>query len=168
MAVTASDEPVEVLDDQGAVVDVVPRSVMRSGNLRHRAVYVVVCSGTRVLVHQRADWKDVWPARWDLAFGGVCGVGERFTEAARRELAEEAGIDVGEHELLDLGDGRYEADDVRVLGRAYAVAHDGPFTFSDGEVQAVEWVERADLRTFVTDHEVCADTVEIVLGRLLR
>ncbi len=29
-----------------------------------------------VVVHQRAPWKDVAPSLWDLAFGGVCDVGE--------------------------------------------------------------------------------------------
>jgi isopentenyldiphosphate isomerase len=163
----ASGEAVEVLDERGAVVEVVTRAAMRAGNLRHRAVYVTVCSGTRVLVHQRAAWKDVWPSRWDLAFGGVCDVGERWSDAARRELAEEAGVEVAEHELLDLGDGRFESDEVRVVGRAYAVAHDGPFTFADGEVQAVEWVERADLVALIDERQTCPDTVEIMLPRLL-
>src|SRR5690349_17836327 len=101
-------ENVEVVDERGTVVAVVPRPQMRAENLRHRSVGIVVCSGSRVLVHRRADWKDVWPSRWDVAFGGVCDVGERYTDAARRELAEEAGIDVGEDELLDLGEGWYD------------------------------------------------------------
>ena len=50
----ASGEPVEVLDELGAVVAVVPRSEMRAANLRHRAVYVVVCAGTRVLAEFRS------------------------------------------------------------------------------------------------------------------
>src|SRR5947209_15330433 len=96
-------EQVEILNERGAVVDVVGRDVMRAENLRHRAVYVAVVDGKRLLVHQRAAWKDVWPARWDIAFGGVCGVGERWSDAAIRELAEEAGVVVAERELLDLG-----------------------------------------------------------------
>ena len=31
----------------------------------------------------------MWPSYWDLAFGGVCGVGETFETSAVRELAEE-------------------------------------------------------------------------------
>jgi 8-oxo-dGTP pyrophosphatase MutT (NUDIX family) len=164
--VSASGEPVEVLDEVGAVTNVVPRSEIRAANLRHRAVYVVVCSGTRILAHQRAAWKDVWPSRWDLAFGGLCAIGERWPDAARRELAEEAGVVAGEHELLDLGDGRFESDEVRVVGRAFAVASDGPFTFADGEVERVEWVERAELDAWLEGHDSCPDTVEIVVPRL--
>ena len=156
-------ERVEVLDEQGRVIEVVARSAMRSGNLRHRSVGIVVCSGSKVLVHQRADWKDVWPSRWDLAFGGVCDVGEPFPAAALRELEEEAGIRVGEDELLDLGDGWYDGDEVRVVARLYAVQHDGPFRFVDGEVQSAEWIERNELAAFAATHELCDDSRALLL-----
>ena len=159
-------EQVEILDDRGAVVDVVGRDIMRADNLRHRSVYVAVLDGDRLLVHQRASWKDVWPSRWDVAFGGVCGVGERWSDAAIRELAEEAGVVVAEAELLDLGDGWYESDVVRVVGRLYAVQHTGPIRYSDGEVQQTEWVELAALETWLSTHEVCDDSLELIVPTL--
>ena len=158
----------EILDERGAVVDVVGRDVMRAGNLRHRSVYIAVLDGERLLVHQRASWKDVWPSRWDVAFGGVCGVGERWSEAAMRELAEEAGITVAEPELLDMGDGRYESDVVRVVGRLYAVQHAGPFRHPDGEVQRTEWVALAALEAWLATHDVCDDSLELVVPALLQ
>jgi isopentenyldiphosphate isomerase len=161
-------ERVEVLDEAGAVVDVVGRDVMRARNLRHRAVYVAVLDGERLLVHQRAAWKDVWPSRWDVAFGGVCGVGERWPDAAVRELGEEAGVTLAESELLDLGDGRFESDDVRVVGRVYAVQCAGPFTHPDGEVQRTTWVGLGDVDAWLAGHDVCDDSVELVVPRLLR
>jgi 8-oxo-dGTP pyrophosphatase MutT (NUDIX family) len=161
-------EQVEILDERGAVVDVVGRDVMRAENLRHRSVYVAVLDGARLLVHQRASWKDVWPSRWDVAFGGVCGVGERWSEAALRELAEEAGIRVDEPELLDMGDGRYESDEVRVVGRLYAVQHAGPFTHPDGEVQQTDWVALTALEPWLAAHDVCDDSLELVVPTLLR
>ena len=160
-------ENVEVLDERGAVVEVVGRDVMRARNLRHRSVYIAVLDRDRLLVHQRADWKDVWPSRWDVAFGGVCAVGERWSDAARRELAEEVGIDVREEELLDLGDDRFESADVRVVGRIYAVQHAGPFTFADGEVQRVDWVALADVSPWVARHDVCDDSLALVVPRLV-
>ncbi|HSR26321.1 MAG TPA: NUDIX domain-containing protein, partial [Candidatus Eisenbacteria bacterium] len=128
----AAGEPVEEVDDAGRVVRVVSRAAMRAGNLRHRAVYVLVLDRSgRLLVHRRADWKDVWPGRWDVAFGGVAGVGETAAETARRELAEEAGIEAA---LERLGTGRYEDGDVRVLGEVFLARAEGPFRFADGEV----------------------------------
>jgi len=97
-------EPVEELDALGKPLRVVTRAEMRAGNLRHRAVYVLVLDRAgRLLAHRRADWKDVWPGRWDVAFGGVAGVGEAPLETARRELAEEAGVAAP---LERLGEGR--------------------------------------------------------------
>jgi 8-oxo-dGTP pyrophosphatase MutT (NUDIX family) len=103
---------------------VVSREEMRAGNLRHRAVYVlVVDAGGRLLVHRRADWKDVWPRRWDVAFGGVAAVGEPPAENARRELAEEAGVTAP---LERLGEGAYEDDEVRVRGDVFLARSTGP------------------------------------------
>jgi isopentenyl-diphosphate delta-isomerase len=158
-----SDEPVEVVDIDGAVVDVVSRAEMRAANLRHRCAYVVVRSaadgGTQVLVHHRAGWKDVWPDRWDLAFGGVCGVGESWADAAHRELAEEVGLS---GTLSELGEGTYDSDEVRVQGRVYAIYHDGPFRFDDGEVTEVAWVPVAELDGWLAGRAVCPDTMALV------
>ena len=77
----------------GELVEVVSRAEMRRRNLVHRATYVMVFdSHGALLAHQRASWKDIWPSRWDLAFGGVCAVGEAWADAASRELVEEAGV----------------------------------------------------------------------------
>ena len=85
---------VDIVDESGRVVGTVTRAEMRARNLRHRAVGVLVrTAGGDVVVHRRSDWKDVWPGYWDLAFGGVLQPGEDWIDGARRELAEEAGIE---------------------------------------------------------------------------
>lgn len=136
----SGSELVEVLDVDGRVIDVVTRAEMRLKTLRHRSTYVAVLrsSGT-IVVHQRAAWKDVYPGYWDLAFGGVCGVGEPWLESARRELAEEAGITGAE--LLDLGSGRYDADDGHIVGRLFSCTTDEEITAPDGEVVAVDEIQ---------------------------
>jgi 8-oxo-dGTP pyrophosphatase MutT (NUDIX family) len=163
-SMSAADESVEVLDGEGRSVAVVTRGELRRGNLRHRAVYVLVLdSGGRLLVHRRAAWKDVYPGRWDVAFGGVVRAGEGAGETARRELAEEAGIDVP---LRWLGGGRYEDARARVLGDVYLAESDGPFTFADGEVVETAWVELSGLRDWLARHEVCDDSVALSLPLL--
>ena len=143
---------------------VVSRAEMRAGNLRHRSVGVAVRRGTdgAVLAHRRAGWKDVWPGRWDIAFGGVCGVGEDEVTAARRELAEEVGIDVEPADLRRLGQGSYEDGDVAAIATVFEVHHDGPFAFRDGEVEAVEWVPLDALGTWLAAHPHCPDSVALV------
>jgi len=92
---SAADEAVEIVDLDGEPISVITRGAMRAANLRHRATYIVVAAPDgAVLVHQRAAWKDIWPSRWDVAFGGICDVAETWRDAAGRELAEEAGVEV--------------------------------------------------------------------------
>jgi isopentenyldiphosphate isomerase len=162
--VPAAEEPVEEVDEAGRPVRVVTRAEMRARNLRHRAVYIVVLDAAgRLLAHRRAGWKDVWPDRWDVAFGGVAAAGEAPHETAARELAEEAGVSAA---LLPLGSGRYEDAEVRVVGDAFLARSDGPFTFADGEVVETTWVAPADLPAWLAGRSLCPDSVAIALPLL--
>jgi 8-oxo-dGTP pyrophosphatase MutT (NUDIX family) len=156
---------VEVVDADGRVVDVVPRSVMRRERLRHRSVYIaVVHPDGRLLVHRRSDAKDVWPGWWDLAVGGVVTPGEPWDDAAARELAEEIGVSGVAME--ELGGGAYEDDLVAVVGRCYRVVTAGPFTFADGEVVEAEWVAPADLPRLVRERRFLPDALALLLPLL--
>jgi 8-oxo-dGTP pyrophosphatase MutT (NUDIX family) len=161
-------ELVDVIDDGGVVVGQATRAEVRAGHLRHRTAFIAVVStdGERLLTHQRADWKDVWPSRFDLAFGGVLAAGESFADAAVRELAEEAGL-VGVP-LEPLGAGRYDDGEVREHAEGYLARSDGPFTFADGEVVATEWVALADLDRWIAAHDLVPDSVAVVRPLLPR
>lgn len=138
---------------------------MRRDGLRHRAVYVVVRTSTDgIVVHRRADWKDVYPGRWDICFGGVLDAGEDWDDAARRELAEEAGVSAP---VERIGDGTFDDGTTRVVGRIFEAHHDGPYPCPDGEVVEVRTVPRAELVVFLADHEHCPDSAELVLPVLL-
>jgi 8-oxo-dGTP pyrophosphatase MutT (NUDIX family) len=119
----------------------------------------VIDGAGRLVVHRRADWKDVWPGRWDLAFGGLVGVGEDWATAAARELAEEAGVSA---RLAEVAAGAYDDDEVAVLGRVYLARHDGPFTFADGEVVEDDRVPVADVPAWLEGRAVCPDSVALV------
>ena len=139
------DELVDEVDADDRVLRTVTRAEMRSRRLRHRSVFVVVQSSTdEVLVHRRAEHKDVWPGRWDLAAGGVVSSGESYDDAAVRELAEELGIvDVP---VERLGRGSYDDADVSEVTVVYRVRWDGRIRFADGEVIEVRWMTLADLQ----------------------
>lgn len=160
-----AEQLVEWVDQDGRVLEVVARARVRAENLLHRAVAVVVRSSAGdVLVHRRADWKDVWPGFWDLTVGGVVGVGEDWERAARRELHEEIGIE--RHELRALG-GYYYADaDVAALCQVFTTVADGPLSLLDGEVVEVAWVPRSALGQWVAGRAVCPDGVHGVLPLL--
>ena len=157
-------EWVEHLDDEGTVVGTVTRDEMRKDNLRHRSVSIVVINGRdELLAHRRSPWKDLWPSRWDLAFGGVVSAGETWGDAAARELAEEAGVTA----TLDyLGEEGYEDAEVRELTRVYLARCDGPFHHDDGEVVETTWVHLDALGGWLEGRELCPDTLAIVVPRL--
>jgi 8-oxo-dGTP pyrophosphatase MutT (NUDIX family) len=160
----AALEPVEVVSPDGEVLAVVPRSTMRAERLRHRCTYIVVVDhDDRLIVHRRADWKDVWPGRWDIAFGGVVGVGEPWDDAAARELAEEAGV---EADLRPAGGGTYDDDDVAVVARVYLARHDGPFTVPDGEVAELARIPMAEVPAWLDGRSMCPDSVALAAGLL--
>lgn len=151
MATSAADpgsepgsEPVEWVDEAGAVLGVVSRERMRRENLRHRSAAVVVLSTDgRLLVHRRADTKDLRPGWWDVCAGGVLAVGEAYLDGARRELAEEVGVTGVE--LRHLGAGSYDDGDSREVSEVFLAVTDGPFEFADGEVAEARFVTRDEL-----------------------
>jgi isopentenyl-diphosphate delta-isomerase len=160
-------ELVEVVDGDGRVLEVVSRERLRAEMLRHRCTYVsVVTSTDDLVVHQRARWKDIYPGYWDVCFGGVCGVAEDWDVSARRELAEEAGING--QELVQVGPMTYDADDGHIVGRVYVVRYDGPITCPDGEVVAVDTVPLASLDDWLEGRQVCPDSLEVVLPLVRR
>lgn len=161
----ADDDLVVVVDDHDRVIETVTRAEMRRRNLPHRCVYVLVrTSDDGIVVHRRADWKDVYPAAWDICFGGVLSAGEDWDAAARRELLEEAGI---EGDVRPLGHGRWEGEGTAVVGRVYEVVHDGPYPCPDGEVVEVRVVPRCELESFLAAHDHCPDSAALCLGFLV-
>lgn len=150
----------DVVDEHDRVVATLPRRRVRAERLRHRAVFVVVNPPPgELLVHRRSDDKDLWPGRWDVCVGGVVGAGEGWDDAARRELAEEVGID-GHPELVATG--AYADDDVDLLARCYRVVHDGPISFPDGEVAAARWVTGAELDALTTAEAFVPDSAALL------
>lgn len=170
-------ELVDVLDDNGRVVDTVPRHQMRSERLAHRSTFVALVRGpdltgdeliqdiglsvhTPLVVHQRADWKDVYPSYWDVAFGGVCGAGEGWDVSARRELLEEAGVQTG---LVLLSQGEYRDETSHTFGRIYLGRSDAELHCDDGEVVQVDEVAVGELARWADGRRVCPDSRHLVL-----
>jgi len=165
---SADLEPVEQLNQAGEVVGVVTRAEMRAKNLLHRMVAVVVMRpNSRIVGHQRAHWKDVHPSKWDVAFGGVPAVGEPDLDAARRELAEEAGLNLVPEQFIELAS-LYSADDhTRWIGRFYLVTTNDPVSPSDGEVAQFAEVSLDDLASWAARTPLCDDSHRVVVPMML-
>lgn len=159
-------EMVEEVDRGGAVLRLATRREMREKRLWHRSVFVAVVSNDgELLVHRRADSKDVWPGWWDAAIGGVCAPGEAWHDAAVRELAEEVGVEGAEVEFIATG--AYRDADVALVAAVFVCRTDGPFRFADGEVTEAHWVRPDDLTEWLGAKKFLPDTVALVLPRVV-
>ena len=159
------DEMVEEIDLSGIVLRLVPRRQMRAEHLCHRSVFIAVMSEKGdLLVHKRAETKDIWPGWWDVAVGGVVGPGETWADAAVRELHEELGIEGVRLELL--GTGAYRDPDVQLVAATFLCRTEGPFAFADGEITEAHWVSQAEIPVWLQGKQFLPDTVALVLPRL--
>lgn len=153
------DEPVEVVDDDGRVVRVVPRSVVRRKLLLHRCTYVLVRNPAGELyVHRRTATKDTYPSFYDVCAGGVCAVGESFDDCAAREVEEELGVTARPtFRFLH----RYDGADGRALGAVYDVVWAGPIRHQEAEVAwgAFEPIARIEER--IRRDPFCPDGLEV-------
>ena len=125
-----------------------------------------VASDTLVVVHRRADWKDVNPGYWDLAFGGVCGAGEGWLPSARRELEEEAGL-FGVP-IIPAAAGRYSDDHGTEFAGIFVAPSAQKPVPNDGEVVAVDYVSVGELARWCQARAVCGDSKALVLPVLNR
>ena len=159
------DEMVEEIDLAGNVLRLVTRRKMRAEQLCHRSVFIAVMSEKGdLLVHKRAETKDIWPGWWDVAVGGVVAPGETRADAAVRELHEELGIEGVGLELL--GTGAYRDPDVQLVAATFLCRTEGPFAFADGEITEAHWVTQAEIPVWLQGKQFLPDTVALVVPRL--
>lgn len=155
---TPNEELVDVIDDAGNTVAVVPRSEMRNNRLPHRCTYVLVFSSRgEVFVHLRTPNKDVYPGYWDVCIGGVLRAGETFAQGARREIREELGIDAEPIELFPIN---YADAETFAHGMAYRLDHDGPFDLQADEIMYGEFAHVADVLARIRKEPFCPDGVQ--------
>jgi isopentenyldiphosphate isomerase len=155
-----SEELVDVIDDAGRTVGVVPRSRMRRERLPHRCVYLLVFNRHgELFIHQRTATKDVFPSRWDVCVGGVLAAGETFDQGAQREGAEELGVAVDPEPLFPF---RYADERTVVQAFAYRVKHDGPFRLQPEEIQQGLFVTAAELERRLRSADFCPDGVAVL------
>lgn len=155
----SGDELVDIVDEADRVIGVATRREVRARVLKHRCVSILVCSSAgQVLIHRRSERKDLWPGFWDFCAGGVLAAGEGWEEAARRELAEELGVT---GPLAFVGSATYRDAQVDEIARLYAVTHDGPFAFSDGEVVEAFFVTLEELAARLARYRFVPDSVAL-------
>src|SRR6266849_3982673 len=138
MSHNPGQELVDVIDDEGRTIGTVTRREVRQRRLAHRCVYVLVFNQKgELFIHLRTPTKDAYPSHWDVCVGGVLAAGETYDAGARREVAEELGLNLDPERLFLF---RYADSSSVVQGMVYRVVHEGPFQLQVEEIVRGEFV----------------------------
>lgn len=95
------EEKIDVLDEFGKLTgEIATSSAVHRIGLWHRVIKVVVLNkNNELLAQKRSKTKKIFPNVWDIAVTGHVSSGEASIDAAKRELFEELGLDVGLNEI---------------------------------------------------------------------
>lgn len=137
-------EWVDVVDRDNQVIGVAERAKVRQENLCHRASYILVLDrAERILVQRRTLGKDFCPGMLDACAGGVVTTGEEMELSARRELAEELGIQ--DVPLQSFGSFYATGEGYQVWGGLFSCCYEGPLQLQAEEVSEVHWMSLAEI-----------------------
>jgi 8-oxo-dGTP pyrophosphatase MutT (NUDIX family) len=132
---SAADEIVTIVDEHNHVVGAISRREMRARRLPHRSTYILVFNRSgHLYVQKRTMTKDVFPGYYDPAAGGVVLAGESYEVCAKRELAEEMGIQ--DVPLLWHFDFYFADTHSRVWGGGFSCVYDGEIVLQEEEVES--------------------------------
>jgi len=95
------DELIDILDSDGKPTGKTAlKSEAHQKGLFHPTVHIWFYSKDgRLLIQQRAKNKDAHPLLWDVSVAGHVGAGEEIEISAIREIQEEIGLAIAEHNL---------------------------------------------------------------------
>ena len=154
-----SEEWVDLVNDADEVVGRATRREVRSRNLPHRGIGLIVFNSRgQVYVHQRTSHKDLFPSLFDMFIGGVVAAGESYEEAARREAAEELGVT---SELDYMFDHLYKGERNYAWIRAFRTVWDGPIVHQPSEVAWGDWMDADRLEAWCQEVEIVPDGLEV-------
>jgi isopentenyldiphosphate isomerase len=155
----ASDaEAVIWVDAQDQPLGSLPRAELRQRGLIGRGCFIFLFnSAGELCVHQRTLSKALYPGYWDVAAGGMVGVGESYAQSAARELQEELGI--GGVALTEHGRFLFDQSDNRLWATVYSAQSDAPLRLQREEVQQAHFLPLPALADWLALRRVCPDSL---------
>ena len=149
----AQRERFDVVDARDQVVGVESRGVVHATGLRHRAVHLFVFNGRgELFLQKRSPWKDKCPGKWDSSAAGHLDSGESYATAARREAAEELGIDPEQTPLREVGALSASEATGWEFVRIFETRHEGPFRWPPEEIEWGGFFPVATVQDWSTTH----------------
>lgn len=156
-----SDEEIGVLvDEQDRVIGTAPRRDIRSRNLLHRGVAIIVRNPAgEIYVHRRTETKDVFPGMYDMVVGGMVTAGESYEGTARRELAEELGVELVEPAFLLKH--RYRGDRNNAWMSLYEVVWPGSIRHQEEEISWGAYMTEEEIAAKLDEWPFAPDHLEV-------
>jgi isopentenyldiphosphate isomerase len=156
----ASDrETVLWVDEQNRPCGVLARAELRERGLIGRASFIFLFdSAGRLCLHRRTLSKAIYPGYWDPAAGGMIGPGESELDAARRELAEELGVD--SQQLEAHGSFFFDGPRNRIWGSVFSTISDAPLRLQPEEVLEARFVTLEELAGLCDSLPISADSLQ--------
>ena len=131
------EERFPVVDEHDRKIGDASRSEVHENNLRHRAVHVLIFNQKgEVLLQKRSPWKDRHPSLWDSSAAGHVNADEEYDTTARRELAEELGVEMELNRVAKIPASERTGEEFVWL---YSGQSEGPFHFPWAEIDAVQF-----------------------------
>lgn len=138
-----TEEIFDVVDENDAVVEQLPRSQVHARGLLHRAVSIFVFNSRgQLLLQLRTPTKDEYPNCYTSSASGHLGAGEDYDDAAPREMEEELGLTSPLTRLAKFPGGPETANEFTVL---YETETDETPTFDPEEIAAGEFLDLEEI-----------------------
>jgi len=143
-------ENIYTLNENGTVRGLEDRQYVHNNGILHSAVQCWIMNEQgNILIQRRAATKDKSAGKWDVSFGGHCVKTDNFNniliENVIKEGKEELGLNINAQDIIKLGEVRYTSQENKnkeLLGIfLIKVDNNQQFTFEDGEVSEVMWIE---------------------------
>ena len=153
-------EDIYILEENGTIKGLCDRKQAHSEGILHLTIQCwIINSKNEVLLQKRSLAKDQCPGQWDVSFGGHCTkTDDKNVMLANlvREAEEELGLQISADKVVKLGEIRYtfqEGKNKELMGVfLFQVPDDQKFTFKDGEVSEIKWVNIEELKQNVLFH----------------
>lgn len=149
----ASDELLDVVDENDTVIEVRTRGEIHAAGLMHRAVHILVFNDRgELFLQKRSMLKDEQPGMWDSSAAGHVDSGEDYHACAEREIEEELGI-VIERPLQALFKLPASPRTGNEHCMVYSYRYDGPMVLQATEIDEGAWVDAAAMDRRVADRD---------------
>ncbi|PIZ61953.1 hypothetical protein COY17_03305 [Candidatus Saccharibacteria bacterium CG_4_10_14_0_2_um_filter_52_9] len=163
--------PIQIVDENDEPIGTASISEAQAKGLVHRIVRIMVeDEAGNILLQKRTPDSELYPDRWDNSAAGHVDVDESYETAAKRELAEEIGLE--NVELEEIGYyrhiGNFEDRKLNRFSRVFKVVvpKETKFILQPDEVASVRWFDVDEAKELVVSHpDKVTDGVADVLKR---